>query len=145
MHVSVRFLCLSVPLVITASCNRTDTIPATQDATPQPSAKDTIPHPKHEQAAVVDHHAVHLPQEAEPQGQGNQQLPQHKHAPHQQPVASGPHGHSNHPPPTTKKDQQVVDPERSPKNAESALALFDKRILPIFQSAKPSSCSECHL
>ncbi len=28
---------------------------------------------------------------------------------------------------------------------ESALALFEKRILPIFQSAKPSSCSECHL
>jgi hypothetical protein len=27
----------------------------------------------------------------------------------------------------------------------SALALFEKRILPIFQSAKPSSCTECHL
>lgn len=31
------------------------------------------------------------------------------------------------------------------KANESALILFDKRILPIFQSAKPSSCSECHL
>ena len=28
---------------------------------------------------------------------------------------------------------------------QSALAVFEKRILPIFQSAKPSSCSECHL
>ncbi|HUG92791.1 MAG TPA: hypothetical protein VML55_18260 [Planctomycetaceae bacterium] len=27
----------------------------------------------------------------------------------------------------------------------SSLALFEKRILPIFQSANPSSCSECHL
>lgn len=26
-----------------------------------------------------------------------------------------------------------------------SLALFEKRILPIFQSSKPSSCSECHL
>lgn len=28
---------------------------------------------------------------------------------------------------------------------ESALTLFEKRILPIFQSRKPSSCTECHL
>jgi hypothetical protein len=27
----------------------------------------------------------------------------------------------------------------------ASLALFEKRILPIFQSPKPSSCSECHL
>ena len=27
----------------------------------------------------------------------------------------------------------------------SSLAIFEKRILPIFQSAKPSSCAECHL
>ena len=31
------------------------------------------------------------------------------------------------------------------QNAESALAVFERRILPIFQSSKPSSCSECHL
>lgn len=30
-------------------------------------------------------------------------------------------------------------------NGDSAIAIFEKRILPIFQSAKPSSCSECHL
>ena len=146
MHVYLRFLLLSVLLVITASCNRTDTIPATQDATPQPSVKDSTLHPKHEQAAVVDHHAVNPPHQAEPQGQGNQQPPQHKHGPHQQPVASSPHGHSNHHQPTTKKDHRVADHQPSPaKNGESALAVFDKRILPIFQSAKPSSCSECHL
>ena len=28
---------------------------------------------------------------------------------------------------------------------DSSLAIFKKRILPIFQSAKPSSCAECHL
>jgi mono/diheme cytochrome c family protein len=31
------------------------------------------------------------------------------------------------------------------QEAAASLALFEKRILPIFQSAKPSSCSECHL
>ena len=28
---------------------------------------------------------------------------------------------------------------------DSSLAVFEKRILPIFQAAKPSSCAECHL
>ncbi len=31
------------------------------------------------------------------------------------------------------------------QQAAASLAVFEKRILPIFQSAKPSSCSECHL
>jgi mono/diheme cytochrome c family protein len=31
------------------------------------------------------------------------------------------------------------------QKASASLAVFEKRILPIFQSAKPSSCSECHL
>ncbi len=30
-------------------------------------------------------------------------------------------------------------------SGDSSLAIFEKRILPIFQSAKPSSCAECHL
>jgi len=30
-------------------------------------------------------------------------------------------------------------------STDSSLAIFEKRILPIFQSAKPSSCAECHL
>ena len=30
-------------------------------------------------------------------------------------------------------------------NAANALAVFEKRILPIFQAKKPSSCTECHL
>ncbi len=29
--------------------------------------------------------------------------------------------------------------------SDSSLVIFEKRILPIFQSAKPSSCAECHL
>lgn len=32
-----------------------------------------------------------------------------------------------------------------PLDADSALSLFERRILPIFNSPKPSSCSECHL
>ena len=36
------------------------------------------------------------------------------------------------------KSSQITD-------SDSSLAIFEKRILPIFQSAKPSSCAECHL
>lgn len=32
-----------------------------------------------------------------------------------------------------------------PATEGSSLSIFEKRILPIYQSAKPSSCSECHL
>lgn len=35
--------------------------------------------------------------------------------------------------------------EQKPGNDESALAVFQKRILPIFQSKQPTSCTECHL
>lgn len=42
---------------------------------------------------------------------------------------------------STADDRGATD--RPPSAA--SLALFEKRILPIFQSAKPSSCSECHL
>ncbi len=146
MYGSVRFIFLSVLLVITASCNRTDTILATQNATPPKNAKDSTPLPQHEQAAVGDHHAANSSHQAAPQGQGNQRAPQHNHGPHQQPVAGDPHGHSNHQQPSTKINQQVVEQETSSaKNDDSALAVFDNRILPIFQSTKPSSCSECHL
>lgn len=40
---------------------------------------------------------------------------------------------------------QNVAPTVVDQEVGSSLALFEKRILPIFQSAKPSSCSECHL
>lgn len=42
---------------------------------------------------------------------------------------------------------QNTDPGKATKAAgdESSLAIFERRILPIFQSAKPSSCAECHL
>ena len=38
-------------------------------------------------------------------------------------------------------------PDKLPQitSSDSSLAIFEKRILPIFQSAKPSSCAECHL
>ncbi|MBX3444902.1 MAG: hypothetical protein KF774_21050 [Planctomyces sp.] len=42
--------------------------------------------------------------------------------------------------------QAVDKSERAATDANSeSLTLFESRILPIFQSAKPSSCSECHL
>lgn len=44
---------------------------------------------------------------------------------------------------------QVPDSPRPPQavnqSDETALAIFQRRILPIFQSSKPSTCSECHL
>lgn len=39
----------------------------------------------------------------------------------------------------------VASNDTRSSNAGSALAVFEKRILPIFQAAKPSSCTECHL
>ena len=33
----------------------------------------------------------------------------------------------------------------APSDVAASLTVFEGRILPIFQSAKPSSCSECHL
>lgn len=35
--------------------------------------------------------------------------------------------------------------QAGPAEATQSLAIFEQRILPIFQSAKPSSCAECHL
>ncbi|MCA9268633.1 MAG: hypothetical protein KDA41_09190, partial [Planctomycetales bacterium] len=42
-------------------------------------------------------------------------------------------------------EAQQPDEAAQPQAADSSLALFEKRILPIFQSPKPSSCAECHL
>src|SRR5262245_10532894 len=35
--------------------------------------------------------------------------------------------------------------ESGGESDRSALAIFERRIVPIFQSQKPSSCTECHL
>jgi mono/diheme cytochrome c family protein len=48
--------------------------------------------------------------------------------------------HANGDPDTNSDDGSESDTE-----VKASLAAFQKRILPIFQSAKPSSCSECHL
>ena len=40
---------------------------------------------------------------------------------------------------------QATSDDHRPADNNSALAIFEKRILPIFQSTKPSSCAECHL
>ena len=58
---------------------------------------------------------------------------------HKQPLIHTDHAHQPMPHNSTVnlKDAQVDD--------LPSVAIFEKRILPIFQSAKPSSCSECHL
>ena len=40
---------------------------------------------------------------------------------------------------------QSKAPVDIPADSESALKIFEQRILPIFRSKKPSSCAECHL
>lgn len=46
----------------------------------------------------------------------------------------------------TPTEDSSVDPQDSERAANAgSLAIFEKRLLPIFQSVKPSSCSECHL
>jgi len=42
-------------------------------------------------------------------------------------------------------EQATAAPADESDSGNEALAVFEKRILPIFQAAKPSSCSECHL
>ncbi|MBL6725795.1 MAG: hypothetical protein ISQ09_11975, partial [Rubripirellula sp.] len=52
---------------------------------------------------------------------------------------------------THVEDEQKADADvelaadRQISSDESALAVFESRILPIFQAKKPSSCTECHL
>lgn len=48
-------------------------------------------------------------------------------------------------PPTEIKAVNSGIPMPVSGNSDSSLAVFEKRILPIFQSNKPSSCAECHL
>jgi hypothetical protein len=40
---------------------------------------------------------------------------------------------------------EVGSDDAEASGSDTALAVFEKRILPIFQAAKPSSCTECHL
>lgn len=42
-------------------------------------------------------------------------------------------------------DDTGPDKSKESVSGGEALAVFEKRILPIFQAAKPSSCTECHL
>ncbi len=45
----------------------------------------------------------------------------------------------------TPQLNQATSDDCLPASNDSALAIFEKRILPIFQSTKPSGCAECHL
>src|SRR5262249_44950401 len=40
---------------------------------------------------------------------------------------------------------EIAAGEADGEGGESALAIFERRIMPIFQAREPSSCTECHL
>jgi hypothetical protein len=44
-----------------------------------------------------------------------------------------------------QQNDSVAEPVEDQRGASEALAVFEKRILPIFHATKPSSCTECHL
>ncbi|MFT7641343.1 MAG: hypothetical protein ACI9G1_003090 [Pirellulaceae bacterium] len=44
-----------------------------------------------------------------------------------------------------KELEKALEQHDAEERSAASLSIFEKRILPIFQSAKPSSCSECHL
>jgi hypothetical protein len=46
---------------------------------------------------------------------------------------------------TAEKNDEAVVSQTASLEMQPSLVVFNKRILPIFQSAKPSSCAECHL
>lgn len=133
---------------IAASCGRTEgpKSPSTtaQSATHGPSSKAS-PEAVAENRSRHDHHDSH----ANPDGSGHVHSgsddSQHPANHHQQ---SGSHaarhhqGNSHQPEPVPKP---VVANSATAEDAASSLEVFEKRILPILQSNKPSSCSECHL
>lgn len=117
------------------------------------------PQDKHQPNSTQHGHGPHA-SSPDPHASGNHK-PGHDHAAHLEDKhgnhksahnrvahAEGKHGAQkpahDHPAPDveTKPEPDIA---KQVSGNESALVLFEKRILPIFQSAKPSSCSECHL
>lgn len=138
----------SLLLVAIASCGQTTPQSVTNNSAP--AAQSTAPagHPE-------DHHATHGDHRAattESHHDGHAHADDQHHA-HANDKHAG-HGHAadaHHHQPNARRDQHqpaAIAVAAAPQEAAdetNSLAIFNKRILPIFQSAKPSSCSECHL
>ncbi len=134
---------------IAASCSRTE-VPKPQATPAQAVTQNVAPVAATQQPA--DHHAPHEHHDAHTKptdhghshsdsGHAGNKASHHPHstahvtAPRHRPDAHQPH-------PELKTDQAVSSVTT---DSASSLEIFEKRILPIFQATKPSSCSECHL
>ena len=156
MKIIARNLILSLTLVAAAACGRTEPV---SPVSPMQTVQADIP-----AGGSHDGHKGHSVQHSNAHQHSNDvsHAHQHSHLPTQQEGAghhehhpSRPHPHHDAEPvghaggQPSNVQQRLVQPAvvaSSPteENA-SPLAIFEKRIVPIFQSAKPSSCSECHL
>lgn len=141
--------CTCLLLCVAASCSR-------------PNVPQSVPSPTHSvsdnstlvpsSGQSVDNHHLHESHDSHTQKvDANHAHSKNGHA--DNPTNHHPHSAAHA---ATKKDhvqghQLVNNPESvssdptGASDASSSLELFEKRILPIFESAKPSSCSECHL
>lgn len=167
------FASACVLFVAAASCSRTE-VPKSQPAPAQTVSQSPVHAPAPQQPVDThgkpDQHAAHV---ASNDGSHSHPAPKHAEQPAaHHPQASShaparPHQAANHPPKdhakpahnkpaahngpathnVTPAPANPVAPANPPAATEeaSSLAIFEKRILPIFQSAKPSSCAECHL
>ncbi|MEI8383566.1 MAG: hypothetical protein WCJ09_25845 [Planctomycetota bacterium] len=119
MPPTFRFASLFSFLIFAVSCSRTEnsnSVAHPDKELPKHASVDK-PNGHHEQPIIHTDHAH-----------------RHPHTEHSNPHAHQPIPHNST---VNPKDAQVDD--------LPSVAIFEKRILPIFQSAKPSSCSECHL
>lgn len=134
--------------ITVVSCSRTNA-PQSQQVAPQTasvnassftSSEHSSDHGKHEQ------HDAHQHSHSS-SGHSKDHPDHHQHAAHHQHVNSHSSGHGH--PSATTQSRQGTKPEvassASVTETASSLEIFERRILPIFQSAKPSSCAECHL
>lgn len=128
-----RLYALSACAVIfaIASCSQTETPQSqqlpTQGAAPVPS----IGHSQDPGSQSPHHNSQTMQSAANNLHSGN------GHAEHHRPIVQHQHADGVHAPQLKPGDANAV--------AASSLEIFEKRILPIFQSTRPSSCAECHL
>ncbi len=107
------------------------------------------PAPKPAESPAAQHPQASSHAAARPHQAANHPPKDHAQPAHNKPAThNGPVTHNVTPAPSNPvAPTNPPAPANPPAATEeaSSLAIFEKRILPIFQSAKPSSCSECHL
>ena len=128
-------------LVVLLGCGETN--PSSQtDNPPNILSLDPPQHDDHSHHNDTQHHVAQKhPPKHNPNQHTHHRPHEHGHSkthanPHQRPHDT--HGHGGHPAHQDKPAEPILA-------SDDALEIFNKRILPIFQSAKPSSCTECHL